>query len=104
MLDHYLKASIDQADGKHHPETGHYAELIYAGCDTRERAKEIRQALYRSGYHLKVSVMATVEPAKDGTFQVRFRAVNKDHARKFVLDHYGNDSGRWPYQPRAASK
>lgn len=100
ILDEYLQASIDHAGGVFHPETGHYAELIYAGCPTRERANEIKQALYRSAYHMKVSLAATVTPAKDGTFSVTFKAIDKVHAKAYILAKHGTDRSKWPYDPR----
>ena len=48
VLDHYLQASVDQCGGQY-DENGHYALLVYSGCETRDRAKEISQALYRAG-------------------------------------------------------
>lgn len=100
ILDDHLRMSVSKANGTPDPETGHYAELIYAGCATRERAKEIKQALFRAGRYVGVSVSATVEPAGDGTYRVRFKAINKDHARKYVLEKYGSDRSKWAYDPR----
>lgn len=100
ILDDHLRASIDAADGSYDPETGHYATLLYTGCATRERAKEIVRALYRSARHMKVSVSATVLPADDGSFTVQFVAIDKSFARKYVLEKYGTDRGAWPYNPR----
>jgi hypothetical protein len=82
------------------PETGHYGILRYVGCETPERASEIVQALYRSARHLGVSVTATVLPADDGTFCVEFRAIDKAHARAYVLKTHGTDRSQWPYDPR----
>jgi len=87
-----------QVNGVHHPETGHYAELVYAGCDTRERATEIKRALFRSGKHVGVSVSARV--IKNGTvYDVHFKAIDKTMAKQYVLKHYGSDRSKWPYSP-----
>ena len=99
ILDTHLQASIDQASGVH-DENGHYATLVYTGCDTRERAKEIVRALHRSGQHMGLSVSATVHPADDGTFNVQYKAIDKAHARAYVLAHYGPDRSKWAYDPR----
>lgn len=102
VLDDHLRASINQAGGlgKHHPETGHYAEVWYTGCATRERAKEIKQALFRSGRHVGVSVSADIVKAPDGTFTVKYKAIDKRLARQYVMQTYGTDKSLWPYNPR----
>lgn len=104
ILDDYLRASIDQANGQYDPETGHYATLHYVGCESRERAKEISQGLYRAARHVKCSVQATVLPADDGTYTVEFRAIDKSMARKYVLQKYGTNRANWPYDPRHKGK
>jgi hypothetical protein len=100
ITDDILRASIDQAGGVYDA-NGHYAELTYAGCPTRERAAEIKQALYRSGKYVKVSVATQIVKADDGTFSVVFKAIDKAVARKYVLEKYGTDRSQWPYDPRA---
>lgn len=99
ILDSHLQASIDQAAGRHN-EQGHYSTLVYTGCETRERAKDIVRALYRSARYLKCSVSAMVKPAGDGTFNVEYKAISKAHARAYILEKYGPDRSRWPYSPR----
>ena len=100
ILDAHLSASVDQASGVHN-ENGHYATLVYTGCDTRERAKEIVRALHRSGQTLgSKSVSATVKPAVDGTFNVEYKAINKEHARAYVLEKYGTDRVKMAVRPR----
>lgn len=104
-MDAYILASINQAGGKHHPETGHYATLKYTGCDTRERAQEIKRALHRSAMYLHRRKIASVgmhaEIVKDGdTYTVEFRAVDKALARKHVIEKYGEDPNKWPYFAR----
>lgn len=99
ILDDYLYASVTQADGVHDPETGHYATLVYSGCESKERAVEISKALYRSGVHLGLSVKATVKRRGD-VWDVEYRAIDKAHARRHVLEKYGPDRSKWPYDPR----
>lgn len=87
-----------QVNGIYHPETGHYGELVYAGCPTRERAQEIRRALFRSGKHVGCSVSAKI--VKNGeVFDVHFKAIDKTMAKQYMLDHYGEDRTKWPYSP-----
>jgi hypothetical protein len=100
ILDAHLQASVSQAGGVH-DSGGHYATILYTGCDTRDRAKEIVRALHRSGYHLGLSVAAAVKPAVDGTFNVEYHAIDKAHARAYVLAKYGPDRSKWAYDPRA---
>jgi glutathionyl-hydroquinone reductase len=99
VLDAHLQASLDQAHGTY-DENGHYALLVYAGCPTRERAKEIVQALHRSANHLGVSVSTKTIKAEDGSFQIHFKAIDKIFAKRYVLQKYGNDVSKWPYNPR----
>jgi hypothetical protein len=98
ILDAHIHASVDQVKGVCSPE-GHYALLVYSGCATRDRAKEISQALYRSGRHLGFSVSAKVVKAGD-CWQVEFKAIDKTLAKKYMLGKYGNDVSKWPYNPR----
>jgi hypothetical protein len=97
ILDHLLHASVNQAGGKHNKE-GHYAELVYAGCETKERALEIKRALFRAGKRTGHSVSAKV--LRNGNvYDVHFKAIDKIHAKKYVMDHYGADRTKWPYSP-----
>lgn len=100
ILDDHLRASIDAVGGVHDPETGWYGTLHHTGCETRERAKEIVQALFRAARYVQCSVAATVHPADDGTFYVEFKAINKAHARAYIVNKHGTDRSKWPYDPR----
>ena len=111
VLDELVMESIRQAGGHGHfdPETGWYATLVYRGCATRERAMEIRQALFRAaGYlhkHGAASVSMAAKVIKDGDeFAVEFRAVDKDKARQYILSKHGPDISKWPYDPRARGR
>lgn len=99
ILDHLLHASVAQVSGVYHPETGHYGELVYTGIETRERATEIKRALFRAGKHTGHSVSAKVEKNGD-EYQVRFKAIDKNKAKEYVLQRYGTDRSKWPYSPR----
>lgn len=104
-MDDYVWASINQAQGKYDPETGHYATLHYTGCDTRERAVEINRALHRSAMYMhrhkiaSVGIHATIVKHGD-TYTVEYCAVNKAHSRKYVVEKYGEDPNKWPYFAR----
>lgn len=97
ILDHLWHASIDNAGGTP-DENGHYAELVYAGCDTKERAKEIKQALFRARKYLPFSGRAWIVKNGD-TFDVHFHAITEAAAKKYMLEHYGPDRTKWPYSP-----
>lgn len=100
VLDDYIAASINAAGGVCDETTGHFAVLHYVGCADLDRAKEIVRALHRAANRQKVSMSATVHPADDGTFYVKFKAISKAHARAYVLAKYGPDRSQWPYDPR----
>lgn len=96
VLDHLIAESIKRG----------FAELVYSGIETRERAHEIRRALYRSGKHVSdgqgsphTSVSAHVEKMGDGSFIVRFRTYPKNGARDYIMKTYGEDRTKWPYSP-----
>ena len=100
ITDDLVLASINAAGGKFDEQTGHYARLRFTGCESRERANEVKQSLYRCAAYLKFSMSATVLPAEDGTYTVEYVVINKAHARAHVLAKYGTDRSKWPYDPR----
>jgi hypothetical protein len=109
IVDDLIHASVQQANGVH-DENGHFATLVYAGCPTYERAKEINDALYRCAQYLHrhkildIGMKAEIKKQADGTFNVEFRACDKSFARAYVLATYGEDRSKWPYDPRKKSK
>jgi len=107
VVDDYILASVTRAGGfgKHHPVTGHYAELVIRGLADKAEAVTWQQALYRCAHYLNrtgraaVSMSAKIE--RDGSgYRIRYRAVDKTLARKHVLEKYGTDRSKWPYDPR----
>lgn len=107
VTDAYILASVDRAGGigRHHPETGHYATLVIKGLASREEAEEWKRSLYRCAHYLSragiadVSISASIR--RDGSaYLVEFKAINKTLARKHVMEKYGPDRSRWPYDPR----
>lgn len=109
-LDDHLAMSMTLANGIHN-EHGHYAECVYAGCADEERAREVVRMLYRSTRALnnklriarkgQVSLRQNIVKAADGTYQVKYQLVDKTAAYKYVLETYGEDRSKWPYDPRA---
>jgi len=86
------------------PETGFYPEIIYVGIENHDRALELRRALFRSAGHLQVSMKADIEPGDKGTYQIRYRAISKKHARAHMVRTHGADRSQWAYDPRARNK
>ena len=109
VLDDWLMASVQRGGGLggHHPETGHYGELVIACADATE-ARAYAQALYRAARYLSkwriadigVSVDRPRKRQRDGKWIVTFRAVDKTLARNHVMQKYGSDRSKWPYDPR----
>jgi hypothetical protein len=106
VRDDYLLASIQGAEGRHHPETGQYAQLVIAGCASLDEAKEEIRALHRSANHLSkwkltkpIGVFTKIRK-NGGAYDVEFTVVDKSYARKFVVDRYGPDPSKWPYLAR----
>jgi hypothetical protein len=104
VLDHIVQAAIDAVGGTYAEDTGHYGTLRYTGCADRDRAKEIKQALYRSARHLGVSLFYSIVKEEDDTYSVEFTPVNKAHGRAHVVSKYGSTRDSWPYDPRAPKK
>ena len=107
VVDDWILASVAKAGGlgKHHPQTGHYADLIIRGLADKEEAMEWRRALFRCAHYLNrtkqapLSMSAKIE--RDGKgYRIVFRAVDKTLARAHVLARYGPDRSKWPYDPR----
>ena len=98
VMDEHVRASVNAVEN-FHPDTGHYGELHYTGCASKERAVEIKQGLYRAAKRLGYSMHAAV--VKDGdAWKVVYKAIDKAKAREYVLATYGSDVTRWPYSPR----
>lgn len=110
VLDHYVMASVQQAGGigKHDATTGHYATLVIRDLADRAEADEYVRALNRAALHLHRYKVAEVgmsaKAERDGErWAVRFKAIDKTHARAHVLAKYGPDRSKWPYDPRRRS-
>jgi len=99
ILDHEIQAAIDHADGKFNPGTGWYATLDHTGCETFDRAREIKRALYRSARHLGVSLHTELIRAADNTWTVRFTPISKPHGQAYVARQSGGDPSRLAYNP-----
>jgi hypothetical protein len=105
-VDAWVIASVSQAGGRHHPETGHYATLVIRGLASKEEAAAWKQALFRCAHYLNRNGIAAVSMSvdkvqRDGAgFKFAFRAVDKTLARAHVMKKYGPDRSKWPYDPR----
>jgi hypothetical protein len=107
-FDHLVAAALKQGYGK---------PVVYHGIETPERAKEIKNGIYRCARHRKISAWvewthsgrvttksADWPPDKqaDGTYSLTFTVASKNAARKRHLEKYGTDRQQWPYNPRQA--
>jgi hypothetical protein len=105
-FDHVVTAVAGQGTGK---------PVSYQGIDTPDRAKDIKQGVYRCARHRGLS--ASVEwlhsgrltsksddwpPDRepDGTYTLKITIYTKAQARKRHLARYGTDRSKWPYDPR----
>lgn len=95
----HVMASVQR--GFSDTDRGFYTELVYTGIETEERASEVRRSLFRCAKGLGYSMRAEIETAADGTFQVRYHAIDKTKARAWMVKTYGADRSKWPYNPRA---
>ena len=111
VVDDYILASIEQAGGigRYDPATGHYPEMVIKGLASKEEAAEWKSALWRCAHYLSrkdiapVSMVSVkIEPDGNG-FKIRFRAGDKTYARKRVIEKYGPDRSKWPYDPSERS-
>jgi hypothetical protein len=104
-MDDYIWASINATNGVHDPETGFYGTLVYAGCESRDRASQIEKALRRCAFYMfhhkqaDIGMHASIKNKHDGTYDVEFVAVKKAYTYKYLIDRYGSDKSRWPYDP-----
>jgi len=105
-FDHVVAAAVAESMDK---------PLTYRGIDKPDRAKEIRQGVYRCARHRGISVAvswlysgrettmsAEWPPDKqpDGTYTLKITLYSKARARKRHLATYGTDRANWPYDPR----
>jgi hypothetical protein len=103
VVDGWLLETMQRVDGKHHPETGHYAHTWIRGLESRADAEEIKKAIHRCGFYMfkkgwaHIMGKAWVHKNPDGTFSVEFAAIHKDFAYAHVIKTYGPDPSKWPY-------
>jgi hypothetical protein len=100
LTDEHIQASVA---GGMNTENGHYRELVYGGIEDPGRALEIKRSLFRCAKYLGYSMTAQVERNPNGTYQVRFKAIDKVIARKYIAKKFPNGEGL-PYNPYARNK
>jgi hypothetical protein len=105
-FDHVVTAAANQGTGK---------TASYRGIDTADRAKDIKQGVYRCARHRGLS--ASVEwlhsgrltsksddwpPDReaDGTYTLQITIYSKAQARKRHIAKYGANRENWPYDVR----
>jgi hypothetical protein len=107
-FDHLIVAALEHGMGK---------PVRYTGIETPERAKDIKNGIYRCARHRKISVWVewthsgnrTTKSADwppdrqpDGTYTLIYTLATKSQARKRHIETYGTDRQQWPYNPRQA--
>lgn len=106
VLDPHVLASVEQAGGIGRHTNGHYATLWIRGLESREEADEWKRALHRSARYLDrtgaaaVGVTTKIHRVGGGKYEIEFKAIDKVYAKQYMLDKYGPDRSKWPYDPR----
>jgi hypothetical protein len=101
VLDDWVKHSVSQAKAVH-DQDGHYAWLWIDDLHDRLEAREYIRALHRAARRLHtrgilaVGIRAEIVKAGAG-YRVHWAAVDKDIARRKVIEKYGPDKTKWPY-------
>ena len=101
-FDHLVAAAI----GK-----GYGVILVYTGIESLERGHDIRRGIYRCAKHREITAEAgKSSQLADGDemglrkvgdeYELRFRVWDKKSARAQMLQRYGTDRSKWPYDPR----
>jgi hypothetical protein len=101
-FDHLVAAALAKGAGR---------VMIYSGIPDIERAHEIRRGVYRCAGHRRITADAgpsgrlvsgdDMGVRKTGSeYELRYRVWPKGDARKRVLERYGPDVSKWPYDPR----
>lgn len=91
--------SIDNANGEHDSSTGRYAEVVLTGMRSEDHAREIRRSLHRSARHMKYALDAKIERSPGGGQQIRFSAINKEHARAYIENLRRTNPSKVAYDP-----
>jgi hypothetical protein len=103
VLDDWVKHSVSQARAVH-DDDGHYAWLVIGDLHDRAEAREYVRGLHRAARRLHSRQILAVgcraeiiQDRKNGGYKVRFAAVDKEIARRKVIEKYGPDKTKWPY-------
>ena len=94
----YVSASAQA--GPMDSETGHYAELIVSGITSMERALTVKRGLFNAAKHQGYSMCAEIESLPNGTYNVRYKAIDKRRGRAWLIATRGKDRSNWAYDPR----
>lgn len=87
--------------------------MVYSGIPTLERAHDIRRGIYRCSRHRGLTGDAGpsgrlvtapdemgVRKTRSGEYELRYRVWSKRDGKKRLLQKYGPDRSKWPYDPR----
>jgi len=107
-LDHIVAAVLAR---------GYDQPLHFAGIETADRAKDIKQGFYRCARHRQLSgavewkhggdwvtksAMWPPDKEADGTITLRLTVRSKAAGRRHLIASKGADRANWDYNPRAA--
>ena len=101
VCDPHVLASVEQANGKYDPATGFYAWIVMR-LDPEDDAREWHNALRRAAVYLYSKGIADigihVEQGSDAKGRyLKYVAINKTHTHKYMIERYGTDRSKWPY-------
>lgn len=82
---------------------GHDVELEITEV-TQDEVLNFRQGLHNAAKLHGLSLHCHSERQKDGTYTLTYAVHSKRDGRAYVLNKYGEDRTRWPYNPRHRAK
>lgn len=81
---------------------GFEVELRWAGIETHERARTLKNGLFNAAKLHKPPVSVSCEIVQEGkTWTIKFKLHDKRTGRAHVVSKHGTDRTQWPYDPRA---
>lgn len=82
---------------------GYDKDLQIKGVENGDRATFLTRGLFRAAARHQVAVHVTRKKHDDGTLTLTYQIHDKTKAREYMLERYGTDRTKWPYNPRARS-
>jgi hypothetical protein len=70
---------------------------------TADEWEDYKRGLFQAAKHSGVSVHVRHKKQADGSYHLTYAVHDKDKARAYVVQKYGDDRSKWPYNPRRPS-